>query len=496
MSADAAATEGGAAAPPPEEVKSPAIKRKDSEVLMRLNTMSPTSPSTTEADSMLLTVELDQITDLPKLFEHAELDIENTPNMMVQAVLVDGSGEDVHPDERFESDRVPDLAECFPIDKELDWTFGRSYSIVPQRLEDLYLQVRLVTLVTKMPVHPPTPVASPVKETKGGIRASPKGITRSISMRRGSSFMSSTPKRSQSMIIEVTVNMIATAEISLSCFPTDGTLHESNIPLKDGAGFKAKGMDSEVKTKCSLRPKIEKAIDEEAEDEAARLADGAMKKFFEFNIEPSAGKIGSLPQRGSRRTRVLSISGRLSDNNAKARGSAVESTEDPDVSRNTNRTKRHSFGEKPSHDSETEQLIRHMDSTFNNTLMVISDRFQKLDGVIKGGKAKSKEEKALEFVKRMVEYVGGVKTVITMVTRGCDAVTRVASGPLEPDTVEEGMSTCKYTLSTMLTKFGAMMGKLKNKIRLDLDVDKIVLEDGSNVAQALERIDGTCFAPF
>ena len=58
--------------------------------------------------------------------------------------------------------------------------------------------------------------------------------------------------------------------------------------------------------------------------------------------------------------------------------------------------------------------------------------------------------------------------------------------------VEEGMATCKYTLSTMQTRFTQMMGKLKNKIRHDIDVDKIVLDDESSVANALERIDGAC----
>ena len=145
---------------------------------MRLNTMSPQSAAS-EADSMLLGVELDQITDIAKLFEKADLDMQATPNMMVQCVLVDGSGEDVHPDERFESDRVPDLAECFPITSELDWTFGRTYDIVQQRLEDLYLQVRLMRLEVKRPPEAPLspPVTSPVRETKGGIRSSPMGMS-------------------------------------------------------------------------------------------------------------------------------------------------------------------------------------------------------------------------------------------------------------------------------------------------------------------------------
>ena len=492
MSEEATGAGDGAPAAPAEAVASPAIKRKDSEVMMRLNTMSPQSAAS-EADSMLLGVELDQITDIAKLFEKADLDMQATPNMMVQCVLVDGSGEDVHPDERFESDRVPDLAECFPITSELDWTFGRTYDIVQQRLEDLYLQVRLMRLEVKRPPEAPLspPVTSPVRETKGGIRSSPMGMSRSISMRRTSSV---TPKRGSSVVVEVNVLMIATAEISLSCFPTDGSPHESNLPLKDGAGFKAKNMDSEVKMKFTLRSKMEKPIEEEGAEEAGKLADTAIKKFFEYNIEPSAGKIGSLPQRGSRRTRVLSISGRVSDHKATSRGAmdVVEARSSIDNARGTERQKRHSLTDTPSHDSETEQLIRHMDSTFNNTLMVISERFQKLDATIKAGKAKEKQQKALEYVQRMVVYLGRVNTLITMVARGCDKKTRIASNPLEPDTVEEGMATCKYTLSTMQTRFTQMMGKLKNKIRHDIDVDKIVLDDESSVANALERIDGAC----
>ena len=201
----------------PDGGGSPAIKRKDSEVLMRMNTMSPKSP-VSDKDALILAVELEQLTDIPKLFESAHLDVISTPNMMVQAVLVDGSGNDVHPDERFESDRVSDLEECFPINSDLEWTFGRSYSISQASIENLYVQIRIMTLIVKMPeepISPQAPVASPTRETKGGIRSSP-GIVRKVSMRRTSSFVG-TPKRANSMIVDVNIRMIATAEISLSC---------------------------------------------------------------------------------------------------------------------------------------------------------------------------------------------------------------------------------------------------------------------------------------
>ena len=202
----------------PDGGGSPAIKRKDSEVLMRMNTMSPKSPISDE-DALILTVELEQLTDIPKLYESAHLDVISAPNMMVQAVLVDGSGNDVHPDERFESDRVSDLSECFPINSDLECTFGRSYSISQASIENLYVQIRIMTLIVNMPkepLSPPAPVASPTRQTKGGIRSSP-GIVRKVSMRRTSSFVG-TPKRANSMIVDVNIRMIATAEISLSCF--------------------------------------------------------------------------------------------------------------------------------------------------------------------------------------------------------------------------------------------------------------------------------------
>lgn len=480
----------------PDGGGSPAIKRKDSEVLMRMNTMSPKSP-VSDKDALILSVELEQLTDIPKLFESAHLDVISTPNMMVQAVLVDGSGNDVHPDERFESDRVSDLEECFPINSDLEWTFGRSYSISQASIENLYVQIRIMTLIVKMPeepLSPQAPVASPTRQTKGGIRSSP-GIVRKVSMRRTSSFVG-TPKRANSMIVDVNIRMIATAEISLSCFPIDGSPYTGTLALKDGSGFKAASMNCGIASKFVLKPKIERVIEEDTEEAAANMADGVLKKFYEFQIEPSAGKIGSLPQRGgSRRTRVLSISGRLSDNKAVSRGATDISELGLGTSssheRISTRESRHSLTDKPTHDSETEQLIRHMDSTFNNTLMVISDRFTKLDVIVKAGKAKEKETKSLEFIVRMVKYLGDVNTVVTMVTRACDAKTRIASSSMEPDTVEDGMATCKYILSIMLNKFTMMMGKLKNKIRLDIDVDKLVLQNGSCVADALELIDGS-----
>ena len=159
----------------------------------------------------------------------------------------------------------------------------------------------------------------------------------------------------------------------------------------------------------------------------------------------------------------------------------VEARSSIDNARSTERQKRHSLTDTPSHDSETEQLIRHMDSTFNNTLMVISERFQKLDATIKAGKAKEKQQKALEYVQRMVVYLGRVNTLITMVARGCDKKTRIASNPLSPTPSRRDGHLQIHAEHDANAEF-TNDGKLKNKIRHDIDVDKIVLDDESSVA--------------
>ena len=100
---------------------------------------------------MLLGAELDQITDI-EAFEKADLDMQATPNMMVQCVLVDGR------EDAPTSGSSPTACRTWPSvphHERAGLDLLRTYDIVQRRLEDFYLQVRLMRLEVKRPPEAP-----------------------------------------------------------------------------------------------------------------------------------------------------------------------------------------------------------------------------------------------------------------------------------------------------------------------------------------------------
>ena len=108
----------------------------------------------------------------------------------------------------------------------------------------------------------------------------------------------------------------------------------------------------------------------------------------------------------------------------------------------------------PTQEGETEKLVRHLDSTFNNTLMLLTNRLTRLDMTVKkADSTKLTAEKTMEFGKRIVIQIGQVNHLITLVTRSIDKTTKVATTPLEPDEVADVMNSTKYILSVLLPRF-------------------------------------------
>ena len=185
--------------------------------------------------------------------------------------------------------------------------------------------------------------------------------------------------------MEVIVNSLGQTEIPLSLFPKDGTEYESRTALKNGQGFKARrvGSDVVVKGKLALKPgQVEVKPAEEHMAEIDKIVNATISKFDldtfnEYNIEPTAGRMGSVAK-GTRRSRALSLSGRLSAE-ATNRFSADFIPDAIDSPDKLTRGQRHSRDAMPTQEGETEELVRHLDSTFNNTLMLLTNRLTRLD---------------------------------------------------------------------------------------------------------------------
>ena len=133
-----------------------------------------------------------------------------------------------------ESARVADLAEVLPIEK---WHFGHEATIDERAIDKYYIQINVLTMQTGGAAVP-----DGEEPAAPGALASPTRM-RSVKLRRKSS-MSSPIQRAQTM--EVIVNSLGQTEIPLSLFPKDGTEYESRTALKNGQGFKARRVGSDV----------------------------------------------------------------------------------------------------------------------------------------------------------------------------------------------------------------------------------------------------------
>ncbi|GMH95354.1 hypothetical protein TL16_g13136, partial [Triparma laevis f. inornata] len=68
---------------------------------------------------------------------------------------------------------------------------------------------------------------------------------------------------------------------------------------------------------------------------------------------------------------------------------------------------------------------------------------------------------AIKLGQQLTFHLAEVNIIITKVTNMCDGKTKVSTGSLVPDSVEEALATSKHTLSVLLPKFNKMMTATK-----------------------------------
>ncbi len=453
-----------------------------------------------EAPRYHLEVELNGLTDLDELIKEAGLPRhQERTALLVQAVLANSDGEDVnHVEERRESQRVSDLGACFPVSAEAGngpWTFGETHEIVERKLEDTYLQIRILNTsfadspgkskkvfrqVTLSPASPQTP-----HQQSGGSVLSPtlspsKGRSPSPSRRGSSALPQST-----------NVQIVAQADIPLDSFPKSGDKWGGQVALTEGGGFNARKFTCQIDVRGAL---VRQNKDDGGGGGGGGFFGGknpksplatALKKFDYFSTD--GGLSGPLQRQNSKRNRKLSISGRVASSIVIARSQSKQSLSRSDSELTPLQSTRE--------DGATEDLVRHMDSTFNNSLMVISQRFDVLTAKVKEGKAKAKEAKALPKIVRMVQALGDAARSISLIANAVDPAVKIRSRALEPDTIEDGIGSAKTVLNSLQDRFTAMMRSLKKKMATagggggGFDVESLRLSDDSDVYDNLEIID-------
>ena len=102
-------------------------------------------------------------------------------------------------------------------------------------------------------------------------------------------------------------------------------------------------------------------------------------------------------------------------------------------------------------------MIAHLNRNFSNILMLVSRSLDALSDVFTKNKGKGTEAKAIKLGQQLTFHLAEVNIIITKVTNMCDGKTKVSTGSLVPDSVEEALATSKHTLSVLLPKFNTMI---------------------------------------
>ena len=443
--------------------------------------------------TFLLNVESQGLSDLQTFLSEASIPTkQEQPTLVLQAVLTNADGEDVHIDERCETNRLSDLSACFPISAEAGsgpWVFGEAEPILERKLEDTYLQVRILNTMTSSSDSPTkskiirqVSLSPPTPQTPQGTAKSPG---RRASSASPISSGSPSPTRRASSIQPTNVQIVAQADIPLDSFPKSGDAWGGKIALTEGPGFKARKFACELDIRGTL---VLKGSGDDGgfgaggpkSPMAAMLKKGFTDMSNYFNTANSNGGLsGPLQRQPSKRNRKLSISGR--DTSPIVRSPSKQlSRSDSDLGTISSAQE----------DGATEDLVRHMDSTFNNSLMVISERFATLADKVKQGKATGKEANALPKVTNMVKALGEAARSVSLIGSACDPKIKVRSSAVDPDTIDDGISSAKTILNTLQDRFTMMMRSLKQKMKQsNFDLEGLVLSDDSSVYDNLEAID-------
>jgi hypothetical protein len=109
----------------------------------------------------------------------------------------------------------------------------------------------------------------------------------------------------------------------------------------------------------------------------------------------------------------------------------------------------------------TTETIAHLERNFSNILMLVTRSLEALSDAFSKSKSKNEDKKAIDLSRQLVANISEVNVVITKVTNQCDGKTKIATPSTEPDSVEEGLSIVKHTLSVLLPKFNKMIAASK-----------------------------------
>ena len=121
--------------------------------------------------------------------------------------------------------------------------------------------------------------------------------------------------------------------------------------------------------------------------------------------------------------------------------------------------------------------------------MLVSRSLDALSEAFEKNKSKDSDEKAVQLAKQLTHHLSEVNIVITKVTNMCDGKTKVSTGSLVPDTVEEALSTSKHTLSVLLPKFNKMISATKLPGAKDKIEEGLLEQIDEAMSDASEQMD-------
>ncbi|GMH67145.1 hypothetical protein TrST_g14099 [Triparma strigata] len=137
----------------------------------------------------------------------------------------------------------------------------------------------------------------------------------------------------------------------------------------------------------------------------------------------------------------------------------------------------------------TDAMIAHLNRNFSNILMLVSRSLDALSDVFTKNKGKGTEAKAIKLGQQLTFHLAEVNIIITKVTNMCDGKTKVSTGSLVPDSVEEALATSKHTLSVLLPKFNKMIKATKEEGAVEKIQEGLLDGIDEALSDAAEQMD-------